>query len=702
MAQEGPTTDPASNAAAAVDDDDDDFAEPEPEQAEDAEAAKGPRKRRGMPGLTKAFKRIVLKGRKFDKVITDGWVLFEESLEAVKDFQDSQAAEYPQYELSYGAPSVAQTPLPGNCYHPGCNVGGNFEAGLLAGCGECATSQQQKLDASGACVANQASSAAISSELKEIGKKMSHILTNWALRQPNLSSGQTNHGGLEMTQLFAAYSRAHGVLDLRRYGCKKASDLIKRLTGSVKFGQHPTRPESGLYYCWAMQQEKAKEHTVAPPNYVVRTEHSGTLITLHDPVAGMPEVCPKCADRAGRDAILKWSDFADGAYADGWHCENYRLCQEKTATAGQYRWFCATCEFDLCDKCQKNPNATKELEALNRKDLVLKRLKSLVEMKDRLALTEIPQLYIDSFNAGELKIDETGFESVEAIFKADEAFKIKNGVVSVRLPSAEPERERSRDRDRRRRRRDEDPDDRRVRDERKAEDKLINEGEQKWGITGKDVDRKRREKEAAKHAREMLIAAKKRDKGSCSLTDEEEDKKKKRRRSRSRDARSRDRGRGDRYNRDDKRRRSESDSDEKKSRTRNRADQRRKDLAVRLRDWQKTFQKKYGKAPSQADLEADRIMGKIYREYTLLKKEKEVKALKKVQVNLDGGKLGLNVDPDLLIELVKEGSPAEKAGIQSGWRVVRLGDKKLRTLPDLREALKTAGQKFELTVDKEP
>eukprot|EP00929_Paragymnodinium_shiwhaense_P022421 TRINITY_DN1432_c0_g1_i2.p1 TRINITY_DN1432_c0_g1~~TRINITY_DN1432_c0_g1_i2.p1 ORF type:complete len:1178 (+),score=330.36 TRINITY_DN1432_c0_g1_i2:78-3611(+) len=64
-----------------------------------------------------------------------------------------------------------------------------------------------------------------------------------------------------------------------------------------------------------------------------------------DPGAPKLKVCPDCS------IVLNWSDFAEGDYQDGWHCNNIDMCGRGAATSGPWRWFCSACMNDFCEDC---------------------------------------------------------------------------------------------------------------------------------------------------------------------------------------------------------------------------------------------------------------------------------------------------------------------------------------------------------------
>eukprot|EP01062_Namystynia_karyoxenos_P020029 TRINITY_DN17577_c4_g1_i1.p1 TRINITY_DN17577_c4_g1~~TRINITY_DN17577_c4_g1_i1.p1 ORF type:complete len:788 (+),score=256.56 TRINITY_DN17577_c4_g1_i1:141-2504(+) len=740
-------------------DDPDDILDPEPPPAE-------VKRRSGMAGVLANMKRLIVQGRELDKMITDQWVCLDSGYDTLREMYEKQPPENPQYELGFGVPPPAPPPSLGvqqqatQCQLDDClgRISGGH-IGLVSGCGECACCEQQKQDASGAHISVQANSAAIAVELKEVGRKMAHILKNWASRQP-LSALQTSstQGGLEMTQLLAAYSRAHGVIDLRRYGCKKAGELLKKCSGQVRTGPHPTRPSPGILYCWAVAEQAPKERKVIPATKVIQYDLNGALLRLCDPAPGMMGVCPKCVEVSPSTSILEWSDYAEGAYAGGWHCENFRLCQARRSTSGDFRWFCKDCQFDLCDGCNKNPNIKEQLAKLARKDLVIKRLKALVEKHEKVRCGDVARMYLESFNDGELSLDDCGVKSVFDIFKSDDFFRVgrrgdtdADTIITVRQPTPpREERKRSSSRDRRRRSRDRRRSrsrDRRSRDrrsrDRRSRDRRRRRsdsgGEQGWGIKGKDIDRVRREKEQQKHAKGALKDAIKRDQadqerlyGKAAVRtrhvsaspsrsrdrdrrgdrDRRDRDRRSRSRSRSRRRRSPDRKRA---RSDDRRRRSRSDSDRKKKDKRDDkkekkedrkdskgddTDKKRKQFAHRLREWQKEYAAKHGRQPTQADVDADPEMGQVYKEYVRLKKANKGDGKEKTfKVNLGGGKLGLNLDTALLIEQVNPKGSAAKAGLQKGWRVVAVNDRRVSSQDELRDALKSAGDTFDLVAD---
>merc|ERR1712032_128864 len=62
--------------------------------------------------------------------------------------------------------------------------------------------------------------------------------------------------------------------------------------------------------------------------------------------------CPKCSNS------MAWSSFGEGAYTIGWVCENVRACGSRRSNVGSSRWFCKSCQVDICGNCEDQCLAT--------------------------------------------------------------------------------------------------------------------------------------------------------------------------------------------------------------------------------------------------------------------------------------------------------------------------------------------------------
>lgn len=94
--------------------------------------------------------------------------------------------------------------------------------------------------------------------------------------------------------------------------------------------------------------EETEEYGEAAPAY---DDDSGTVAACVEgqegdlSIQGNGPLCPAC----GR--VMPWSDYAEGAYAEAWSCNNVHLCQATSSSHGRWRWFCLACENDLCRGC---------------------------------------------------------------------------------------------------------------------------------------------------------------------------------------------------------------------------------------------------------------------------------------------------------------------------------------------------------------
>lgn len=66
-----------------------------------------------------------------------------------------------------------------------------------------------------------------------------------------------------------------------------------------------------------------------------------------DDVSGQSSgpICPTCSQE------LVWSNYAEGPYAEAWSCNNINRCDASSSSHGRWRWFCETCQNDLCKTC---------------------------------------------------------------------------------------------------------------------------------------------------------------------------------------------------------------------------------------------------------------------------------------------------------------------------------------------------------------
>jgi hypothetical protein len=78
-------------------------------------------------------------------------------------------------------------------------------------------------------------------------------------------------------------------------------------------------------------QPAAAEGAAAPPQSAFR------------PVGPGPD-CPSC------NKVMRWSNYAELDYEQGWHCVNFRWCGVSTQL-GASRYFCKSCAYDLCLYC---------------------------------------------------------------------------------------------------------------------------------------------------------------------------------------------------------------------------------------------------------------------------------------------------------------------------------------------------------------
>jgi len=62
--------------------------------------------------------------------------------------------------------------------------------------------------------------------------------------------------------------------------------------------------------------------------------------------------CPKCGK------YLKWSAFYTGDYAEGWDCDNKKVCGNSFENLGPSRWMCADCQVDFCKYCYESSSST--------------------------------------------------------------------------------------------------------------------------------------------------------------------------------------------------------------------------------------------------------------------------------------------------------------------------------------------------------
>jgi len=115
------------------------------------------------------------------------------------------------------------------------------------------------------------------------------------------------------------------------------------------------RHKGARYFCWLLPGE------ALPGQSDALVDDGGFAFIFHEPtetgvlqaqfdtllaIAGnRGNPCPKCS------RPMQWSAFDQGSYARGWDCEHFRVCGVSSMKAGRYRWFCAECSFDMCNRC---------------------------------------------------------------------------------------------------------------------------------------------------------------------------------------------------------------------------------------------------------------------------------------------------------------------------------------------------------------